>query len=245
MSQTTSGSKRIKSFRFAPGDRLAGKFEVMSLLGAGWEGEVYKLRELGTGVERAGKLFFPHRNVRGKAARFYAKKLHKLRHCPILIQYHSQETVAFEDQPIKMLVSEFVEGTLLTNWLKQQPGKRISAFQGMHLLHALAVGMEPIHDLREYHGDLHSGNIIIQRHGISFDLKLLDMFQWGHAKAENIHDDVCDMIRIFYDSTGGSARYRRQPEAVKNIVMGLKRSLIIKKFRNASQLRHHLENMEW
>ena len=34
----------------------------------------------------------------------------------------------------------------------------------------------------EYHGDLHDDNIIVRRHGLSFDLKLVDMFPWGATR---------------------------------------------------------------
>ena len=237
--------KAIDAFGLEPGDVVSDRYEVVSLLGAGWEGEVYKLREFGTGIERAGKFFFPQRNIGGRSARFYAKKLHKLRDCPILIQYHMRDTVEFEGQPIVYLVSEFVEGELLSAFLARQRGKRLSPFQGLHLLHSLARGMADIHHQREYHGDLHTDNVIVARYGISFDLKLLDMFHWGRASAENIHDDVCDLIRIFYDAIGGRKHYAKQVPEVKAICCGLKRGLILKKYRNASQLRKYLEKMHW
>lgn len=243
MSHTRNGA--IDAFDLHPGRIIAGKYEVLSLLGAGWEGEVYKVCERTTGVPRAAKLFFPQRNVRDKAAKFYAKKLHKLRDCPIIIQYHAQEKFRFRGKDITFLTSEYVEGELLSAFLDRQPGKRISAFQGLHLLHALAVGLEGIHNMREYHGDLHTDNVIVRRYGISFDLRILDMFHWGSAKGENIHDDVCNLIRIFYDATGGQKHYSKQPAELKAICCGLKRTLILKKFRSAGQLRKYLETMEW
>ncbi len=45
----------VDSFDLTPGRKIAGKYEVLSLLGAGWEGEVYKIREIHTGIERAAK----------------------------------------------------------------------------------------------------------------------------------------------------------------------------------------------
>lgn len=235
----------ITSFDFAPGRVLAGKYEVITKLGEGWEGEVYLVRELVTGIERAAKFFFPQRNPCNRALRFYAKKLHKLRHCPILIQYHTQETISFRQRPTTFLVSEYVEGELLSDYLKRQPGKRLTAFQALHLLHALASGIESIHHAREYHGDLHTDNIIIRRSGLGFDLKLLDIFYWGTARAGNIHDDVCYLIRIFYDAIGGQKHYSKQPPEVKGICCGLKRTLILRKFRTAGQLREYLETMSW
>jgi hypothetical protein len=129
--------------------------------------------------------------------------------------------------------------------LARQHRKRIGAFQGLHLLHALAKGMEGIHNAREYHGDLHTGNIIIKRFGISFDLKVLDMYHYGPAKAADIQDDVCDLIRLFYDAIGGKAMYPKHPPQVKEICKGLKRSLILRQYRTAGQLRQYLETMEW
>lgn len=235
----------ITSFEFQPGRIFVRKYEVMSLLGSGWEGEVYLVREKAIGVERAAKFFFPQRNINNRALKFYAQKLHRLRHCPILIQYHTQEQITYRRTPITFLVSEYVEGELLSQFLKKQPGKRLTPFEGLHLLHELAAGVEIIHRAREYHGDLHDDNIIVRRHGLSFNVKLVDMYEWGAPKIENIRDDVCDLIRLFYDAIGGAQHYARQPQEIKNVCCGLKRSLIVRKFRTAGHLRHYLETMSW
>jgi serine/threonine protein kinase len=236
---------RVESFDLEEGDILVDKYEVVSHLGRGWEGEVYLVRELATGIERAAKFFFPHRNPGNKTLTYYAKKLHRLRHCPILIQYHTQEVVDYNGVPITFVVSEYVEGEPLTDFLKRQPGKRLDPFQAFHLLHALASGIESIHNLGEYHGDLHTDNIIVRRSGLGFVVKLLDLYRWRTPKRINIQDDVCDLVRIFYDSVGGRERYSRQPPEVKEICCGLKRSLILKKFSTAGQLRQRLETMQW
>ncbi len=236
---------QIDSFDLEPGDVLAGKYEIESHLGRGWEGEVFLVRELGTGIERAAKLFFPQRNPGNRTLTRYATILHRLRHCPILIQYHTQETIDYLGVPVTFIVSEYVEGEPLNVFLKRQPGKRLDPFQAFHLLHALAAGIESIHNLLEYHGDLHTENIIVRRAGLGFDVKLLDLYHWQAPKRVNIQDDVCDLIRIFYDSVGGRTRYSRQPREVKAICCGLKRSLILKKFSTAGQLRQRLETMQW
>ncbi|UCC13129.1 MAG: protein kinase [candidate division WOR-3 bacterium] len=237
--------KHIQTFGFQPGRILAGKYEVVSFLGSGWEGEVYRVRERESKIERAAKFFFPQRNIAKRATKFYARKLHKLRNCPILIQYHTQERITYRRMPILFLVSEFVEGELLSTFLRHQPGKRLTVFEGLHLLHALAAGIESIHRAREYHGDLHDDNIIIQRQGLTFHVKVVDMYYWGAPNADNIRDDVCNLIRIFYDAIGGARWYAKHPREVKKICCGLKRSLIIKKFRTAGHLRRYLETMQW
>lgn len=236
---------KIEEFDFQEGFLLARKYHVVEKLGEGWEGEVYRVKERNTGVERAAKVFYPQRNQKNKTSNFYARKLHKLYHCPIVIQYHAEETARFRGVDVTVLVSELVEGEILTDFLKRQVGKRLTPFQALHLLYSLICGLEEIHRLKEYHGDLHAGNIIISRYGLSFELKLLDFFHWNAPKMQNIQDDILDAVRIFYDSLGGAKHYAKQPEEVKYICAGLKRSLILKRFPRAAHLRGFLENLQW
>src|SRR5690554_5092982 len=107
----------IDSFNLEPGRIIAKKYEIKSLLGVGWESEVYLVREVTTGIERTAKFFFPERNVHDRALKFYARKLHKLRKCPIVIQYSTQDVMIYRRFPISFLVSEFVEGELLSGYL--------------------------------------------------------------------------------------------------------------------------------
>jgi len=245
MSQRIHPLKQIVNFDLPPKSELAKKYEIISKLGSGWEGEVYKIREIRTGIDRAAKLFYPQRNIGNQTAKRYAKKLHKLRHCSILIQYHTEEIFWYRKVPVTVLVSEYVEGELLSDFLKRLPGKRLQPFEALHLLYSLAKGMEQIHLHDEYHGDLHLDNIIVKRFGLTFDLKLMDLFHWEGSKSESRQTDICDLVRVFYDTLGGTRYYQRQPDAVKYICSGLKHSIVLKKFRTMSHLRKHLETMEW
>ena len=65
------------------------------------------------------------------------------------------------------------------------------------------------------------------------------------GRLENIQGDIVDLVRILYDAVGGQKHYRHQPMEIKSICRGLKRSLILKKFRTAGQLREYLETLEW
>lgn len=238
-------STDINAFDFQPGRIIAKKYVIERLLGAGWEAEVYLIREISTGIEHTAKFFFPQRNIKDKSLKFYACKLHSLRKCPIVIQYSTQETIVFKRTPISFLVSEYVEGELLEDYLKRQPGKRLHPYQALHLLYDLAKGMEYIHAVGEYHGDLHAGNIIVQNVGLNYNLKLIDMFQWKDSKGANIKSDVMDLIRLFYDALGGQKHYAKQPQAVKDICCGLKHSIALKKFNSAGKLCRYIENMQW
>ncbi len=237
--------KHIDSFSLSPGRIIGGKYVVVSRLGAGWEGEVYKVIEQRTGATRAAKLFFTQRNHNDRALNFYARKLESLRDCHIIIKYHHSEILRFRGVSIPVLISEYVEGELLESILSARPGKRIPYFEALCLIYALAHGLEQVHAKRDYHGDLHMGNVLVQRRGVHFDVKLVDLFNLGRPTAANIRDDVTDVIRILYDIVGGKNRYAGHPPEIKQILAGLKRTIIEKRFPTAGNLRQHLDEFKW
>ena len=98
---------------------------------------------------------------------------------------------------------------------------------------------------REYHGDLHADNIIVTRRGLGFDLKLIDLFHRETSHRSNVEDDIVDLAHILYHMVGGRRHYAGQPPEIKEICKGLRRDLIVARWRSAEQLRRHLETMEW
>jgi serine/threonine protein kinase len=237
--------RRIEQFAFEPGRVLGGRYVVNGFLGGGWEGEVYAVTERGIGVQRALKVFYPHRNLKDEAVRFYARKLDRLRHCPIVIQYHHSGTFRFRGEQCSYLVSELVQGEILSDMVVRQKAERFPIFEALHVIYPLAKGLEQIHHSREYHGDVHDGNILVKRHGIGFEIKLVDFYHFGRADRSLIREDVIQLIRVLYDILGGKPRYAKLPQAVKEIICGLRRDLIAKRFPTAGHLRRHLETFEW
>ncbi len=239
-------AQRLESFDFRSGRSLAGgKYEVVTKIGEGWESEVYMLRETQTGIESVGKFFFPHRNTKNKPATVFAQKLHKLRSCDSMVRYLTQETIRFRGQQVTFLVSDFLEGEVLSEFFIAQPGQRLRLFEALQLLHAMAKALRPIHKLGEYHGDIHADNLIVAREGVGLRVKLLDPYVWKASAKEVILDDVCNLIKIFYDSIGGASFYGKMPKEVKSICCGLKRSLIRKRFKNGAELVEWLEKITW
>src|SRR5205823_4472638 len=226
----------VKRCDFVPGRRVAGKYEIERPLGSGYEGEVYAIVERSTGIRRAAKFYYPHRDPMGKAAITYARKLDALRHCPILMQYHHQEISYVRKRKVVVVISELVEGKKLSEFLKEQPDGQLSAFEALHVLYALARGIAPIHARGEYHGDIHDDNIMIRRQGISFEVKLLDFFDLGRPTKTKIHKDVLNLVQVFHSLVGGRDKYKVQPKVVKDIIRGLKDSLILERFQSAGDI---------
>ena len=236
---------KVKRFDFPPGRVVAGKYVIERPLGSGWEGEVYVIVERVTGIRRAAKFYYPHRDPTGKAAIAYARKLDALRHCPILMQYHHQEIAYVKRRKVTVVISELVEGQKLSEFMADQPQQRLTTFEALHVLYVLAKGIAPIHARGEYHGDIHDDNIMIRRRGIDFDVKLLDFFDLGRPTRGKIHKDVLNLIQVFHTIVGGRKRYRDQSRVVKEIIRGQKDSLILARFASAGDIQRHLETLQW
>lgn len=224
---------------------IAGHYRVLACLGAGWEGEVYQVVEVGTGIGRAAKLFYPERNLRNQTVRRYAKQLERLRGCRLTIDYHHTEQVAIDERMVTMLVSELAAGVPLSTLPRNSRGAQLERFEALHLLHQLATGLVEVHAADLYHGDLHSANVLVARRGIRFEIRLFDFFHRGRTTREQQQGDLIDAVRLLYDALGGKRTYARQPPHIKAICCGLKHSLIRRKFPSAAHLVRHLETFRW
>ncbi len=228
-----------------PGRSLGSNYEVVEFLGSGFEGEVYKIVERRTGIVRAAKLFYARRGAGKVPVLRYARKMYRLSTCPILMQYHHRDFTQIRGQKVEFLVSDFADGEMLSQYLSRQRGKRLPPLEALHLLYALASGIEQIHLLGHYHGDVHSGNIMVKRIGLGFDVKLLDLFDHGRSTREKIQNDVYHLINLLYEMIGGASGYQKAPQSVKDIIKGRKWSLVSRKFQTAAHLRMALERLEW
>lgn len=235
----------MPSFELTPGRSIAGKYTVDTVLGAGWEGEVYRVIDNRTRAPRALKLFFAKRNVGDRALNSYARKLETLRGCRLIIQYHHAENVRIRGRTYTGLVSEYVEGVLLRTFVRSFRGRRVPLFEALRILHGLAHGLVEIHERGEYHGDLHAANILIRRRGVHFDQKVVDFFDQPGPKRENMREDVLDLVKLFHQMLGGATAYAGQPDEVKAICRGLRRSLVLQRFPTAARLVRYLDSFPW
>nr|MBN2278102.1 protein kinase [candidate division Zixibacteria bacterium] len=233
------------SYNLSPGRTLGSNYHIIEPLGAGWEGEVYKVQENRTGVIRAAKLFYDREGLKQRPLLRYARKLYKLRLCPIIVQYHHHDTARIKGRNVDFLVSDFFGGEMLSNYLGRRKGARLPLFEALHLIYALALGIEQIHFLGEYHGDIHTDNIMVERYGLGFEVSLLDFLDLGRPTRDKIQEDVISLITILYEMIGGARDYRKNKAILKPIIQGRKRDLLHRQYRNAGDLRLALENLDW
>lgn len=236
---------RNNRFDFPSGKVLGGKYIVQNKLGGGTEGEVYRVTERGTDIHRAVKVFYPKRASTEQELRAHARRLHQLRHCPAIVQYIHSTKAQVKGQTVMCLVSELVDGEPLDRLRRRRPGKRFDLFEAMHILHAMAVALEPIHKARAYHGDIHAENVLVRRCGIDFNVRLLDLWDWGRWSRAQVAEDVRQAIMVFHEMLGGRDAYSGFPEEAKTIVKGLRKDLLKKAFPDARALRDHLETFDW
>ncbi len=235
----------VSSFDLSPGRTLGPHYFIVEFLGSGWEGEVYKVEERRTGIVRAAKLFYNRDGLRREPLLRYARKLYRLRSCPIIVQYHHRGITTLKGQTVEFVVSDYIDGEMLSRYLNRQKGKHLTPFEALHLLYALASGVEQIHFQGEYHGDIHTDNIMVKRRGLKFEVYLLDFFDLGRSTRDRIQYDVYDLISVLHEMIGGAAGYRRVSKEVRQIIMGRKHYLIRQRFKTAGHLRLALENMTW
>lgn len=236
---------KIEQFDLEPGRKIGGIYVVEERLGGGYEGEVYRVTEERTGITRTAKLFFPHRNEKDREASKFAQKLEKLRYCSIVIQYHHAETMKIRRHAVTCLISEYVNGVQLSNYIQSHHGKRMPPFKALHMFYALMSGLDEIHWKNEYHGDLHSENILIKPRGVFFDLKLIDFYHRGRSNKDHRREDIVEAIQILFEAIGGRKFYASMPPEIKSICLGQRRDLIHKTFPTARHVLAHLENFEW
>ncbi|MEZ6019358.1 MAG: lipopolysaccharide kinase InaA family protein [Planctomycetota bacterium] len=210
-------------------------------LGGGSEGEVYRIRDQNTGIQRAAKIYFPHRDPKQTLTAQHALKLNQLRDCDLVLQYlHTQEVRIGEYRTMAM-ISELCEGEPLQRWIERHRNSRVGDFVALTVLHRLVVGLEQIHNSGQYHSDVHTENILIEPSGIDFRLKLIDFYEWGKPTRAKKQQDILQAARVLYDMLGGRRFYKQALPESRYICAGLRSDLILQRFPDAGALRHYLE----
>ena len=161
-----------------PGDKL-GSYEILSSLGAGGMGEVYRARDTKLGRDVAIKVLPEELSQETeRLARFEreAKLLAALNH-PAIATLYGFEAAG----PRQYLAMELVEGPTLAERIAQGP---IPLDEALNIARQIAEGLEAAHEHGIIHRDLKPANVKIKDDGTTVpgvsDVKILD---FGLARA--------------------------------------------------------------
>jgi len=228
-----------------PGRKLGSRYQVVSMLGAGSEGAVYRIVDLPTGIHRAAKLFRPDYDRRGRRSTRHAQKLNRLRRCPIVLQYLHSETVMVRGKKLTALISELCEGVQLQTFIDSRPEGRLPPFMALTLLHTLTTGLAQIHAAGEYHADVHTQNIMVLPRGVGFELKLIDFYEWGRTTKAKQQQDIYDSTLVLYDMLGGRLHYGEAPVEARYICCNRQFKRVLERFPTISSMNNYLKGFEW
>lgn len=142
----------------SPGDRIGGKYEVLSLLGVGGMGEVFKVRHLSLEDTRCIKLM---RSDVMDNEQFRARFLREARvatriHHPNVAVIHDFDT---SESGQHFLVSEFIDGITIRQWSRRHG--RFPVDLAVHLVLQVLSGLRHIHARGLLHRDISGDNIMI------------------------------------------------------------------------------------
>lgn len=162
---TRRGASRAADL--APGDRLGGRYEVLSILGAGGMGVVYKARDLELDDVVALKMVKPAALVdyeHLERLKSEIKLARKITHPNVLRTFDFGEI-----DGLPYISMEYVRGMTLRYLLKQ--AGRVPYSAGLRIARQLAAGLAAAHEVGVLHRDIKPENLILEASG---NAKLMD-----------------------------------------------------------------------
>ena len=168
----------------SPGTRV-GIYEVLSPIGVGGMGEVYRARD--TKLNRDVALKVLPRGLAADPDRLarFAREAHvlaSLNH-PHVAQIHG----VHDSDGIQALVLELVDGPTLADRIAMGP---LPIAKAVAIAHQIAVAIEAAHELGIVHRDLKPANIKVRPDGV---VKVLD---FGLAKARDESPNLLDLANV-------------------------------------------------
>ncbi|HEV2668758.1 MAG TPA: serine/threonine-protein kinase, partial [Blastocatellia bacterium] len=191
--------------------RKIGRYQILSLLGAGGMGEVYLAQDPRLGRKLALK-FLPQEFTRNqdRVQRFAreARAASALNH-PNIITIHEMGEIATADGSLRYIVTEYVEGETLRQRMARAPQRRIEPSEAIDIAMQIAAALSAAHDAGITHRDIKPENVMVRPDGL---VKVLD---FGLAKLmtpppETIDTDAATLAREMRTTPGmilGTLRY--------------------------------------
>ena len=185
--------------RFEVGDLILGRYKVLSELGQGGMGVVYKCLDETAGVVIALKAIPPElsRNtIEMEDVKDNFQLVSKLVHQNIAISKNLEKDNTTGNY---YLIMECVEGEDLRRWIKRKRRENTLTMESfLPVIRQVAAALDYAHDEKIIHRDIKPGNIMIDAEG---HVKVLDF-----GLAAQIHTSLT-RVSMAYHGTSGTAPY--------------------------------------
>lgn len=185
--------------RFEVGDLILGRYKVLSELGQGGMGVVYKCLDETAGVVIALKAIPPElsRNtIEMEDVKDNFQLVSKLVHQNIAISKNLEKDNTTGNY---YLIMECVEGEDLRRWIKRKRRENTLSMESiLPVIRQVAAALDYAHDEKIIHRDIKPGNIMIDAEG---HVKVLDF-----GLAAQIHTSMT-RVSMAYHGTSGTAPY--------------------------------------
>ena len=173
---TEGGSTTLKRIHIVPGMSLGGRYEIISELGAGAMGVVYKAHDHDLNDLVALKMLkvsdVDGADVFLEAMKSEIKLARKITHPAVLRTYDYGEL-----DSVPYISMEYVRGLTLKYLLKQS--EKIPYSAGLRIAKQVAAGLQAAHDQGVLHRDIKPENVILEHNG---NAKIMD---FGIARHES------------------------------------------------------------
>lgn len=112
--------------------------------------------------------------------------------------YYLASADLYEKTPQSCYIMDFIDGVNLQEFLNKRDSIIFEVI--IDLIHQIASGLEKAHNYEISHGDLHNGNIMIDKYG---SVKLIDFLWWDYKLPfeKNLTIDLEDFKRIVDELT--------------------------------------------
>ena len=184
--------------RFEPGDLIMNRYKVLSELGQGGMGVVYKCFDDVAGVEVALKALPPelsHNTLEMEDIKENFQLVHNLHH-PNIAAYSTLERDSYNNY---YLIMECVDGDDLRRWIRRKHRDGSMTWNDfLSVIRQVAAALDYAHEQKIMHRDIKPGNIMIMADGT---VKVLDF-----GLAAQIHTSMT-RVSMAYRGTSGTGPY--------------------------------------
>jgi tetratricopeptide (TPR) repeat protein/uncharacterized RDD family membrane protein YckC len=168
----TSEPNGLPEANGTPGEVIAGRYELVNLIGSGGMGKVYKAVDRLSGAQVALKLITPERLQNPEALKRFSQEATaaaRLSHPNIV----NLREFAQDSAGLSYLVMDYIEGITLQELLQNESA--VSPDRALKILEQVCAGLKQAHERGIVHRDLKPANIILERSSDGRDhVKILD-----------------------------------------------------------------------